>query len=161
MEFVAQQEGIKWTYVTFSGGPEAMSNVLGGHVNAMSDSAEWLPHVKSGDLRLLATHGEKRMKDFPDVPTFRELGYNYVNPVVFLLAVPKNTPPGIVKTLDDALHQAADDPEFVKTLEKMDMTVIYRNSEDAKKYLQTAYGMIGKMIKDFNLPTELKKPEQK
>ena len=158
MEYVAQQEGIKWTYVTFSGGAQALSALLGGHINAMSDSAEWLPHVKSGDLRILATHGEKRMKDFPDVPTFRDLGYDYANPTVFLLAVPKKTPPAVVKRLEEALHKGMEDPEFVQTMEKMDMTVTYRNSDETKKYLDNAYAMIGKMIKDFNLPTELKKP---
>ncbi len=157
MEYVGMQAGIKWTYVTFSGGAPALTALLGGHISAQADSAEWLPHVKNGSLRLLATFGEKRMKEFPDVPTFRELGYDYANPTVFLFAAPKGTPAPIIKSLDDAFHKAMESPQFVQIMEKEAILITYRNSEDTKKHLENTYSLIGKMIKDFNLPTDLKK----
>lgn len=158
MEYVAEKEGIQWTHVPYAGGAPGLAAVLGGHVTAMSDSTEWLPHVQEGSLRLLVTHGERRMKSFPNVPILRDLGYDFINETVFMIAAPKGTPPAIVKKLDEALHKAMDDPEFIKTIQNLEFDVAYRNSEDTKKYLEDAYNRFGVMIKKLNITKE---PEKK
>jgi len=152
MEFVAMKEGIKWTHVPQTGGAPGLAAVLGGHVTAMSDSTEWLPHVKEGSLRLLVTHGEKRMKLFPNVPTLRDLGYDFINETVFMLAAPKGTPADIIKKLDESFHKAMDDPKFIQTIANLEFDVSYRNSQDLKKYLDEAYTNFGQMIQKLNLP---------
>lgn len=158
MEFVADREGIKWTHVPYAGGAPGLAAVLGGHVTAMSDSTEWLPHVKEGSLRLLVTHGEKRMKIFPNVPILRDLGYDFINETVFMIAAPKGTPAAIVNKLDEAFHKAMDDPEFIKTIQSLEFDVTYRNSENTKKYLEDAYNRFAIMIKKLNI---IKEPEKK
>jgi tripartite-type tricarboxylate transporter receptor subunit TctC len=152
MEFVAMKEGIKWTHVPQTGGAPGLAAVLGGHVTAMSDSTEWLPHVKEGSLRLLVTHGEKRMKAFPNVPTLRDLGYDFINETVFMLAAPKGTPADIVKKLDESFHKAMADPKFIETIAALEFDVSYRNSQDLQKYLEKAYANFSEMIKKLNLP---------
>jgi tripartite-type tricarboxylate transporter receptor subunit TctC len=159
MEFIAKKEGIQWTHVPYPGSAPALTALLGGHVMAQSGSTEWIPHVKQGSLRLLATHGERRMKTFPDVPTFRESGYDFVNTVVFMIAAPKGTPPAVVRKLDDALRKAMDDPEFIQTMAKMEIEVSYRNSEDTKKYLEAAYAQLGSMIQELKIPKESEKKQ--
>jgi len=154
MEYVADREKIQWTHVPYAGGAPGLSAVLGGHVTAMSDSTEWLPHVKEGSLRLLVTHGERRMKSFPDVPTLRDLGYDFINETVFMIAAPKGTPAPIIKKLDEAFHKGMDDPEFVKTIATLEFDVTYRNSEDLKKYLDDAYNRFTVMIKKLNITKE-------
>lgn len=151
MEFVADVEKIQWTHVPYAGGAPALSAVLGGHVTAMSDSTEWLPHVKEGSLRLLVTHGESRMRIFPNVPTLRDLGYDFINETVFMIAAPKGTPLPIIKKLDEAFHKAMDDPEFVKTITSMEFTVTYRNHEELKKYLDDAYNRFAVMLKKLGI----------
>jgi tripartite-type tricarboxylate transporter receptor subunit TctC len=158
MEFVADKEKIQWTHVPYAGGAPGLTAILGGHVTAMSDSTEWLPHVKEGSLRLLVTHGERRMRIFPNVPTLRELGYDFINETVFLIAAPKGVPPEIVKKLDEAFHKAMDDPEFIKTIQNLEFDVAYRNSQDTKKYLEDAYNRFSLMIKKLNIQKE---PEKK
>jgi tripartite-type tricarboxylate transporter receptor subunit TctC len=158
MEYVGKQEGIQWTHVPYPGSTPALTALLGGHVTAQSGSTEWIPQIKAGVVRLLGTHGEKRMKLFPDVPTFRELGYDFINETVFMVAAPKGTPSPIVKKLEEAFHKAMDDPEFIQTMEKMEIEVTYRNSEDTKKYLEEAYARLGKMILELKIPKE---PEKK
>jgi tripartite-type tricarboxylate transporter receptor subunit TctC len=155
MEYVADKEGIQWTHVPYAGGAPGLAAVLGGHVTAMSDSTEWLPHVKEGSLRLLVTHGERRMKIFPNVPTLRDLGYDFINETVFMIAAPKGTPAPIVKQLDEAFHKAMDDPDFIKTIQNLEFDVAYRNPEDTKKYLEDAYNRFGVMIKKLNIKKEL------
>jgi tripartite-type tricarboxylate transporter receptor subunit TctC len=157
MEFVAMKEGLKWTHVPQTGGAPGLAAVLGGHVTAMSDSTEWLPHVKEGSLRLLATHGEKRMKSFPNVPTFRDLGYDFINETVFMIAAPKGTPAPVIKKLDESFHKAMDDPQFVQTIANIEFAVSYRNSADTKKYLDDAYARFGEMIKKLGIQKEAAK----
>jgi tripartite-type tricarboxylate transporter receptor subunit TctC len=154
MEYIAKQEGIKWTHVPYPGSTPALTALLGGHVTAQVGATEWVPFVKDGKVRLLATHGEKRMKTFPQVPTLRELGYEFVNETVFMFGAPKGTPPEIIKKLDDAFRKAMDDPEFVDTMAKMEIEIGYRNSADTKTYLEDAYKRIGKMIVDLKIPKE-------
>ncbi len=154
MEYVAVREGIRWIHVPQTGGAPGLAAVLGGHVTAMSDSTEWLPHVKEGSLRLLVTHGERRMKAFPNVPTLRDLGYDFINETVFMMAAPKGTPAPIVKKLDEAFHRGMDDPEFIKTIQTLEFEVAYRNSEDTKKYLEDAYNRFAEMIKKLNIQKE-------
>jgi tripartite-type tricarboxylate transporter receptor subunit TctC len=161
MEYIAKKEGIRWTHVPMQGSSAAVTALLGGHVTAISVDTTWAPHVRAGAFRLLGTHGEKRMKSFPDVPTFRELGYDYVNPTIFMYAAPKGTPQPIVNKLDEAFHKAMDEPEFTRTMAQLDLDIQYRNSEQTKKFLQEQYVLLGKMIRDFNIPTELKEPAKK
>jgi len=158
MEYVAKQEGIQWTHVPYPGSTPALTALMGGHVTAQSGSTEWIPQVKAGTVRLLGTHGEKRMKLFPDVPTFRELGYDFINETVFMVAAPKGTPLPIVKRLEGALHSAMDDPDFIQVMDRMEIEVTYRNSEDTQKYLEEAYARLGKMIIELKIPKE---PEKK
>jgi tripartite-type tricarboxylate transporter receptor subunit TctC len=154
MEFIAMKESIQWTHVPFTGGAPGVTALLGGHVTALSESTEWLPHVKEGTLRLLATHGEKRMSAFPNVPTLREIGYDFINETVFLIAAPKGTPPAVVSKLDAAFKQAMDDPEFIKTIKTLEFEVTYRNAADTKAYLEDAYKRFGEMIKKLNIQKE-------
>ncbi|RPI74419.1 MAG: tripartite tricarboxylate transporter substrate binding protein [Desulfobacteraceae bacterium] len=154
MEYVAEKDGIKWTHVPFAGGAPGLAAVLGGHVTAMSDSTEWLPHVKEGKLRLLVTHGEKRMRSFPDVPTLRDLGYDFINETVFMMAAPKGTPAAIINKLDHAFQKAMEDPQFIKTLTEMEFEISYRNAADTKKYLDNAYVRFAEMLKKLGIKQE-------
>jgi tripartite-type tricarboxylate transporter receptor subunit TctC len=152
MEFIARQEGIQWTHVPYQGANPAMIALLGGHVMAESGSTEWMPHVKEGKLRLLAAQGEKRMKAFPDVPTLRELGYDFTTGAYFMFAAPKGTPQAVVGKLDDALHKAMDDPKFLDLLGKLEMEVAYRNSSDLRKYLEESNARLEKQFAENKIP---------
>jgi tripartite-type tricarboxylate transporter receptor subunit TctC len=50
-----------------------------------------------------------------------------------------------------------EDLEFIQTMEKLEIEVGYRNSEDLKKYLEEAYIRLGKMIRELKLPKEPEK----
>ncbi len=156
MEFISKQEGgINWTAVPVTGEDNSVP-LLGGHVTAGSIGSVYASHVKDGSLRLLATHGERRLKEFPNVPTFRECGYDFYNETVMVVAAPKGTPPEMIRVVDEALRKQMNDPEFVKYMATSGNQISYRGSADAKKYLDNAYARIGKMIKELNVPTEHK-----
>ena len=161
MEFVARKENIQWTHVPYAGGAPGLAAVLGGHVTAQSDSTEWLPHVKEGTLRLLVSHGEKRMRSFPNVPTLRDLGYDFINESVFMIAAPKGIAcRPLSRSWTRHSTRPSQDPEFVDLISKMEFNISYRNSEDTRKYLVDNYDRLGKMIRDYKIPTETRRSNE-
>lgn len=154
MEYIGKQEGVTWTHVPYQGTMPAFTAMLGGHVHVQLGSGECVPYIKDGTVRLLANVGERRVKNFPDVPTLIELGYDYFNESVFMFAAPKGTPQPIVDKLDSAFHQAMADPEFTALVAKLELETTYRNSADTKKYLEAANARIGRLIKELKLPKE-------
>ena len=78
MEEFAMAAGLSLNHIPFKGGADALTAVIGGHVDALADSSSWAPHVESGKLRLLATWGEERTPRFKSTPTLKDLGYNVV-----------------------------------------------------------------------------------
>ena len=155
MEFIAKQEGTKWTHVPYKGSSEILAALLGGHIMAQSGGVkEFEDHIKSGAVRVLATLEDKRMRDFPDVPTIKELGYNFVAEIAWVVAAPKATPAPIVKTLEDAFQKGTGDPKFIQTMTSMQMPIVYLNSNDTKKFLIETSARLGKFIKELNLPKE-------
>ncbi len=137
---------IKWTHVPFGGGVEAVSALLGGHVDYTSSTAEWKPYVLSGRLRLLVTFGSRRIAAYPDAPTLIELGYNMTAPNTACIAGPKGIPQDRLKILHDALYKAMDAPEFRTSLEKFDLPLDYKNSHDAEIIIKEIYETTGKLI---------------
>jgi tripartite-type tricarboxylate transporter receptor subunit TctC len=155
MEYVAKKEGIDWAVIPYAGGAPALTALLGGHVHACSaNTGSWIPHVKSGALRILATYGKTRMKTLPDVPTLSELGYNFVYDDTFLIAGPKGIPAPIIRKLDEAFRKSMEDPEFIQAMAKIDIEASYRNSEDTKKYIEDSYVRFGKVLREVPLPKE-------
>ena len=152
MEYVAKQDGITWTHIPFPGAMPAFTALLGDHVAVNAGAGESVPYIKDGTVRILANLSEKRVKAWPDVPTFRELGYDFFNESVFMFSTPKGTPPYIVEKLQNAFRKAMDDPEFAAVMAKVEFDVSYRNAADTRKYLEDANGRIGRMTQELKLP---------
>jgi tripartite-type tricarboxylate transporter receptor subunit TctC len=152
MEYVAKQEGgIQWTMIPYTGVASSMTDLLGGHITAVSGGTAWIPYVNEGTLRLLVTHGEKRMPSFPNVPTLHDLGYDYVNYGLFTIAAPDGTPPAIVTKLTDAFRKAMDDPEFISTMKTLELPISYRGPAEMKKLLEESFVKFGTMVKDLKV----------
>ena len=106
---------VKTTYVPFKGTGEMISSILGNHVSfAMTYST--LAIQQKGKMRMLAVATEKRLPQFPDVPTFRELGYDWVDGAYRGIGVPKSTPPDIRKQVSDMMDAINKDPELRKRM---------------------------------------------
>jgi tripartite-type tricarboxylate transporter receptor subunit TctC len=150
MEDLAMREGVKFEVVPFLGGVEAVSALLGGHVQATVQGPEWIPHVESGELRLLATLGEQRSKQFPKAPCFKELGYTpHASPIGII--GPAKMPKDVVTILDEAIKKALQDPEVQKTLEQLDAPILYLNSTDYTNWAREMYTYSTDLIKKVGL----------
>ena len=135
METMARHSGVQFTHVPGKGGGEGISAVLGGHVNAMVESPAWATLVASGDLRLLFLLNLERSKKWPNVPTIRELGYDYTFNSPYGLVGPKGLAPAIVKKLHDAFKKAYDDPKVIETYDRFDFVRRYMSTADYEKFV--------------------------
>jgi len=151
MEWLAIRENIKWTHIPFQGGAPAIAALLGGHVEAASQTTEWKKHVETGTLRLLAVYGEKRMADFPNVPTLLELGYGIAAPSLISIVGPKGLSPQIVATLHGAFKKAMEDPDFVRVSRQVDQPPMYQGPEDLGKHLVKMNEEVGALIKKLGI----------
>jgi tripartite-type tricarboxylate transporter receptor subunit TctC len=116
---LAKADKIKWELVVFKGNIECVSAVLGGHVDVVSQNpADVVPYIKAGKLRLLASLCNTRWKWLPEVPTARELGYDFDVESYYGLAAPKGTPKHIMDKLKNSFKQAMETSQFLETMER-------------------------------------------
>jgi tripartite-type tricarboxylate transporter receptor subunit TctC len=157
MEQMAIENNIKWKGIHYPGGAQAHFALLGGHIDAVPQLAESREHIKSGELRFLASLMEKRTPEFPDVPTLLELGYHYVAVSVFGIMAPKGVPEPIVQKLEIAYREAMNDEAFLKIAEKMGLPIQYRSRKDFAVYLKTTSDNFSNVIKKAGLDKRGKK----
>jgi tripartite-type tricarboxylate transporter receptor subunit TctC len=112
--------GIKCSAVPFKGDAEMITATLGGHVMAGAGTTGGFgPHVKSGELRLLALFAKQRIKFFPEAPTLIELGYNVAAESNFLIIAPKGTPAPILEKFENMCSQAMQQPAYAGVADKL------------------------------------------
>lgn len=119
---LAKEAGIedvtKLKYVSFSGGGEAMTGLLSNSVDALSgDFSEMLGFLESGDIRILAILAPERLKNFPDIPTAREQGYDVVGANWRGLYMPAGASDEAKEFWKNAIQTMTEDEGFQKSLE--------------------------------------------
>ena len=110
-ERLNQSFGVKTTYVPFKGTGDMTMAVLGGHVDAGMSYTAFAINNKT-KVRALAVAMDKRHPLMPDVPTFKELGVDWVDGAYRGVGVPKSTPPEVRKRLSDLFASLNADPEM-------------------------------------------------
>lgn len=153
-EMIGLAEKMKWTHIPFEGGPQGVAALLGGHVEVNSETPVWKKHVEAGRLRLLAVYGEKRLNDFPDVPTLLELGYSITAPSIICVVGPKGLPSDVVESLHGAFKDGMADPEFIKISRQIDQYLVYRNPNELAAYLGKMNEEVGTLIRSLGLRKE-------
>jgi tripartite-type tricarboxylate transporter receptor subunit TctC len=115
---LAKITGAPLNNIPFAGSAPGIQQLLGGQIAAMcSPMGDYLPHMKTGKLRLLATSGPTRSPFTPDTPTFKEQGYNdLVVKEWFAFFMPAKTPAAIVEKTSAAIRTALSNPEFAASV---------------------------------------------
>lgn len=106
--------GVQTTYIPFKGTGASVTALKGNQVTAAWGYSTVA--AKHPDTRLLAVAMEERHPNFPDVPTFKELGFDMVSGAYRGVAVPTATPDKIVQKLSDMIGQINADPAFQKKM---------------------------------------------
>jgi tripartite-type tricarboxylate transporter receptor subunit TctC len=134
MEEFAHKAGITLNHIPYKGSAELMHAMLSGQIRVMCGIPEYMPWVKEGKLRVLATLGRNRSKLTPDVPTVKECGWDTISESPFGIGGPKNMDPVLVRVLHDAFKKTLDDPKVLETLDKYAQPVIYMSTDDYTRY---------------------------
>ena len=140
---------LKMRAIHTTGGGPAITSVLGGHAMLTAGGpAAITGHVKAGKLRTIVSWGEQRHPNYPDVPTFRELGYKDVVYYIWAgLIAPKGVPEGTMKVLRDAARASAEDPAFRKAMANVNSPVQYMDAPEFAKYWEADAKRLAGLVK--------------
>jgi len=141
MDQLFGERALTYVHVPYKGTSEQMLSVSSGQVMVGVNSTGFAPFVDSGQLRLLATFGERRTGRWPTVPTLKELGYGIVATSSYGIAGPAGMSPQVVRVLHDALKLAMHEPAHVAELAKYDQELSYLGSEDYGRAMRAAYAV--------------------
>ena len=148
MEMFAHAAGVKLFHVPYQGAGPAITALLGGQVEALaSGPSAVIAQIKGGKLRALAGWGDKRLAALPDLPTFKELGLDVEFYIWAGMFAPAGTPEPVMKTLRDAARQAANDPEFKATMEKLATPIAYLDAPEFSAFVDRDAKMLAAALK--------------
>jgi len=149
MEMFLHATKLKMRHVPTTGGGPAITALLGGHVEMTAGGpAAISAHVKSGKMRTIVGWGAERHPSFPDVPTFKELGYKDVEYYIWAgMFAPRGTPEPVMKVLRDAARRAAQDPDFKSAMGKVDSIVQYKDAPDFQQYWMADAKRLAALVK--------------
>ena len=128
-----QAAGLQMRHLPTTGGAPAMTAVLGGHaVTWACPPAIAYPHLKAGKVKAFANWGAQRLADFPEIPTFKEQGYDIEYYLWAGMFAQRNVPGNVFQTLRGAVRQAVQDPDVKRGFEKVRTPIAYQDADEFK-----------------------------
>ena len=134
-----REAGIKFNYIPFKSGGEAMVALLGGNLDMFyPNPGEALAQLEAKKVRILAVASEKRLEAAPDFPTLRELGINVAFQQVRSIAAPPDIPQEAIRYYEELFRKLADSKLWKEKYIKENMlTWDYKNSAETRKLWET------------------------
>ena len=153
MELFERAAGVQLTHVPYKGGTQAITDVLGGHVNAVAVNAlEVQPHVQAGKMRVLGVMTPQRTAIFPDVPTVAEAGFpGFESSVWYTVVGPANMPAAVVSRLHADIEKALANDEVRQRLVSAGGEVLPGPGTQAAKLVQDEAARYAKLIREANI----------
>ena len=124
MELLKLEAGIDLVHVPYKGAGGALTDLIGGHVQAMISALQTVaPHVQSGKLRMLAVMSDERSPAFPEVPTAKEQGLPELEVETWYgLFSPAGTPQVIIQKINSDVNELLKDAAIREMLSRQGMT---------------------------------------
>ena len=151
-QHLIRRGGMELVPVPYGGSGPYLTAVLGGHVNAA-----WAPltsaesYLRGNQMRLLAVTGPERVKAYPSVPTFKELGID--SPFVLWIGVvgPKGIPPERVAYLRKALPEILKEPTYQQAADKLGVEIAYAPADEFEQQVREEDRVFRSLVKELGL----------
>jgi tripartite-type tricarboxylate transporter receptor subunit TctC len=153
---LSKESGVELRHVPYRGSAPGIQDLLGGQVTAFSSPiGDYLPHLKSGKLRVLATSGAARSRFAPDVPTYTEQGFKALEMVEWYgLFLPAKAAPEVVQRAATAVRAAMTSPDMAEGLAAFGMEVQVSSPAELTKAVNDENAAWGPIIKRVGFTPE-------
>ena len=150
------QTGIKWTYIPYKGGADAIIGLASGQADAIFNGMlATYPHVRSGKLKLIAVSSAKRLNAIPDVPTVAEAGLKDFETGSWQgIVAAAGTPKDIIGRLNTEIVKIFSSAEMKENLTKQGAEVYPMTPEQLGNWLKKEIDKWAKVVKAANLKLE-------
>ena len=152
-EYVVAMAKLKMIHVPFKGSPDAMQDVLGGRsVFYMAPINAGMSLVKDGKLTALGVSTRNRADVLPDVPTLDEQGLpGYDMTLWFGMWAPANTPPQIVRKLNESVNAIVGEPNVKEQFAKLGILPAPMKAEDFARFVRSEIEVYRKIVRAANI----------
>ena len=157
MELIKLRLGLDATHVPYKGFAGAITDLLGGQVQMMfSLVLSSLPHVRAGRLRVLAVTGAARSPQFPEAPTFREQGIDFMDDVDAWYAVmaPGRTPPELVARINADVNAVMVAPDLRENLARQGLIAVTSTPEELAGLIKADLVRWSKVVADARITAD-------
>ncbi|MDH4094488.1 MAG: Bug family tripartite tricarboxylate transporter substrate binding protein [Betaproteobacteria bacterium] len=144
----AEKAGLKMNHIGYRGTAAAMTDLLGGQIAAfMGTVSDVAPQHKAGKIVAVATSGATRSKHLPDIPTFKELGYDIEGGGWYAAYAPAGTPAATIDRLSKAIIAALKEPDVRQRLDNYGMEPSGLGPAELARIHKRDYDLWGPVIK--------------
>jgi putative tricarboxylic transport membrane protein len=142
----------KLKILTFGGGAESVTNLLGGHIDAMSQAINnAIPHYQAGTIRIIGLSTARRSPTLPNVPTFREEGFDVVIDGWTVVVGPRGLNPTQITYWEAMLEKTVNHDDWKKYLESFSWVWEFKKSEATRDYLKNEHDAARRMLVDLGM----------
>lgn len=145
-ELFARQVGIEFTHVPYKGQGPAMTDLMAGVVDGMFDGMSSYAQVQAGRVTALAIAAPSRHPAAAEVPTFKELGVDFVAGSWFGLLAPSGVPDAVVARINADVRQALTDPELKAQIDKTGLVMAASTPEAFGEFLLQESSRLRKLV---------------
>lgn len=151
-ELLSLLADVKLLHVPYRGGGPAEADLLSGQVDMYFGSpSSMMPHVKVGNLRMIASTGAERSDAFNHVPTLSESFPGNAAETYYAILAPAGTPDAVIERLYEAVVTVLKDEGVRKGLSELGVIIVGASPSETMAYLQTQASQWQRVVKDSGI----------
>ncbi|MET0540542.1 MAG: tripartite tricarboxylate transporter substrate binding protein BugE [Variovorax sp.] len=153
MELYKSLTGTFVTHIPYRGAGPALNDVVAGQVMVMFDNIpSAMPFIKSGRLVPIVVSAPQRLKELPNVPTFKEVGLEPVNRMAYYgILGPKNLPKEVVDKIADGVKKSVEDPAVRKRIEDTGSLIVANTPDQFAAQIKAEFAVYKDVVKKQKL----------
>lgn len=151
---LARERGLQTEFVTFNGGAQVITALLGGHIPVAVLAGEAYPQVASGKLRFVSSFQKASIPQLASVPSIQSNGFNWEADSWVGLAGPAGMSEQLREKLEASVIKATNDPDYRRVLADMAMVPRVETGRQLRATLENSHKEVGALVKAIGLTTQ-------